>query len=470
MTAAPVIDEFQARVAAARNGDLGTFSLAVHDEELEPHQEAWAEALDTMNKVVLVCPPDTRKSTTVQRWVEREIGLNPEVRILWLMNAGDQAMRRVISVSATLRDNPIFKGAFKVEANPNAQWTKTQLYVKRKRSGPDPTFLGCGLNGPYQGSHFDIIIIDDPTDPRDVLSPATMEAQRMLMRGMISDRLADGGRIIVILTRWGENDLVPTYEQMGYQIVEMPIVGNYPWGPTISNNLFPMRRCDEIRFRAGPGLWQLTYMCNPRGLQRGLIPESVIQYWDQTNLPSGANIAIMAFDPAASIKTWADPSCIGTGLLDFKTRAVYVTDMWTEKMEFPDVEDEFKKRAERTARLAAIGVETVGFQLSFLQRLRREKRYPVVELPYRSRRQSTLKARGLDRDKTGRALSVAQKFRDGKLFLPRKLPLFEGVSIEEEITSFPLGKHDDRLDVLSFLCALADAYSVPRGKVRIGIG
>lgn len=470
MTLAPInspVTEFEARVAAAKSGDLATFSKAVFDEDMEPHQTVWEEALDSMDKVVIVCPPDTHKSTTIQRWVEKEIGKNHNLRVLWLMNAGDQAMKRMISISNTLRYNPIYTRAFHTEPDEDAAWTKTAIYLKRDNHGPDPTLMACGLNGPYQGSHFDIIIIDDPTDPRDVNSPATMESQRMLMRGMISDRLVSGGRMVVILTRWGEADLIPCYEEMGYTIIEMPIMADYPWGPTISTNLFPTSRCEEIHFRAGDQLWQLTYMCNPRGAQGGVIPRDCLKYWDRDNLPSSANLALMAVDLATSEKNWADPTCIGTALFDIRTRCCYITDLWTEQANIIRVEEEFEKRASKTARLVSIGVETVGFQLSFLQRMRRNKRYPIRELPYRSRRQSTTKAIGIDRDKNGRAQSIASKFREGKLFLAKDLPLFKGVSVEDELCGFPFAAHDDRLDVIAFLSGLTDAHSGLSQRLRL---
>lgn len=461
------VTEIEARVAAAKTGDLATYAEAVHRQSMEPYQQSWEYALDNLDRVCIVCPPDTYKSTTVQHWVEKAIGKDPNIRILWLMNAGEQAQKRVMSVAATIKSNPIYTRAFDVVEDEEGQWTKSVLYVKREIESPDPTLMGTGFNGPYQGSHFDRIIIDDPTNQEDVHSPATMEMQKLKLRGVIIDRLVDTGKIIVILTRWGENDLVPELEDMGFTIIEMPIIGNYPWGPTISNKRFPMIRCDQIRRDKTDAIFQLTYMCNPRGMQtNGIIRREYIKYWDQENLPGGANLSIMAVDPSPG-RAGGDPACIGTALIDLKTRYIYITDMWDELAEVQEFENEFRKRAEHTARLIAIGVETIGYQLTFLQRFRREKKYPIRELPYRSRRQSTLKAIGIDRTKEGRAISVAQAFIQGRLFLPRYLPMFEGVSIEDELCSFPFGKHDDRMDVLAFLIGLADAYAKPRQFIRI---
>ncbi|KKM68911.1 hypothetical protein LCGC14_1456210, partial [marine sediment metagenome] len=95
--------ELAVRAMAARDGDARTYAKAVHRREYEPYQDAWAEALETSNRTVIVCPPDTYKSTTVRDFVEREIGKNPNVRILWVMNTGEQAQKQVMAISSTIQ-------------------------------------------------------------------------------------------------------------------------------------------------------------------------------------------------------------------------------------------------------------------------------------------------------------------------------------------------------------------------------
>ena len=453
----------------ARYGDVAEYSKVVHDWETEPYQDAWVEALDTENELLIICPPDTYKSSTVQCWIEKKIGENPDIRILWLMKAGSQSQARVMAVAETIESNGVYHAAFpNVEPNKDAQWSKTALYVKRSRGGPDPTLMGCGFNGPYQGFHFDIIVIDDPTNQEDVTSPTTMERQRGKLRGVILDRRADTGRIVAILTRWGEDDLVSTFKHIGFRIVTMPVVGDYPWGPTISNTRFPMDRVVKLRHDKTDSLFDLTYMCDPLAMDGGIIRRSYLRYWDAGSLPTSGTVTLMAVDPAASMKTRADPTCIGTGVLELKTRKLFITDLWTRRVEILESETELKKRASMQANLVQIGMETKGFQLTYIQRLRREGKLPVRELPYRTRRQSTLQAAGLDNDKVGRAVSVAQMFNAGRLYLAKDLEYFEGVSVESELCGFPYAKHDDRLDVIAFLCAMADTY-LP-GKFRLKLG
>ncbi len=111
--------------------------------------------------------------------------------------------------------------------------------------------------------------------------------------------------------------------------------------------------------------------------------------------------------------------------------------------------------------LRAVGLETVGFQLSLLQSWRRKHYLPFVEIPYRTRRTVALKAIGLDRDKVGRALYLDALMAAGRLFLPPEgtLALVDGVSLEDELCSFTgYGKQkDDRMDALAIACVLAES-------------
>ncbi len=454
------LDRISTLALAARDGDARTYAKAVHNRDYEPYQDAWAEALETRDRSVIVCPPDTYKSTTVRDFVEREIGRNPNIRILWVMNAGDQAQKQVMAISQTIKSNNVYRAAFNIEEDEDAQWTKNVLFVRREIEDPDPTLMGTGLNGPYQGLHFDIIIIDDPTDQDDVNSPTTMESQRNKIRGVILDRLLVGGRIIVIVTRWGDNDLVPTFESMGFKVYNMPVVGDYPWGPTLSPTKFPMERVEEIRQNKGPLLFSLTFMCNPMAVRGNVILREHLSYWDAATLPKNPLQFFLALDPAASTKTWADYSAIATVGIDIRARIMYLVDIWGGKVETPELEDTFVKRATRIHGLRAVGLETAGFQISLLQQWRRKHRLPFREIPYRSRSKIARKTLGLDRDKLGRALYLDSLLASGRLLLPRDAPLLDGVSLEEELCSFsPTGSHrnDDRLDAIAMACVLAES-------------
>lgn len=463
--AAPVLtrptSEFESRVVAARYGDLRSYAKAVHNIEIEEYQEAWEEALNTLNYTVIVCPPDTYKTTTVRMWVEQQIGLNPNIRILWLQSAGEQSKKNVMAIQRTIKSNNVYRAAFGVEEDTDAQWTKDAIFVKRNYTGPEPTLMGCGLNGPYQGLHFDVIVPDDVTNQWDVRSPTEMEAQRSTLRGVVVDRLVEGGRIVALLTRWGENDLVPTYAEMGFTIIEMPVIGEYPWGETLSPKRFTPEKLESIRRQKGDSLFALTFLCSTGAMEGNIIKRDHIQYWDASTIPNRPLNIYMAVDPAASTRTSADYAAIASVGTDLRSRKIFCLDVWAKRLEVPDLEFEIQRRGKRTNGLRAIGLETIGFQLSLMQSMKRKYKLPFVEIPYRSRRGVQSHTIALDRDKASRAAYLDALFASGRLLLPRNLPLVDGVSLETELCLAPYGRHDDRMDALAMACVLADGARVP---------
>ncbi len=466
-TLAPLagIDEFTARVIAARDGDLEAYAWAVHNRPVEPYQLWWAELLETEERVVLICPPDTFKSTTVQWLVEQAAGRDPESSTLWLMNAKTQSEDRLVTMGQTMAHNPVYRAAFGVEPDYARGWNKSQLFLKRATVRPDPTVMATGFLGAYQGFHFKRIVIDDPSDQDDVRSPVVMDAQRERLRGVLKDRVEAGGSIDAIFTRWGESDLLATFIDMGFRVVQMPIMAEYPWGPTISNTRFPIERMAQLKQESGDVLFNLTYMCDTSAVSGFLIKRDHLRYWDTATLPSVPMPLFVAVDPAASLKTSADRSAIATVGYDYRTRRMFLVDLWQARVEVPDLRKEIIRRYRTTAGVVGIGLETVAFQLSLMQDLARQERLPLREIPYRTRRQVQARALGIDKDKTSRALYLDQLLTSGRLYLPRGLPTWDGVSFETELLNY--GRegnrhHDDGPDAIAFACALAEA-TVPRG-------
>lgn len=440
-------------------GHLGLYSEAVHGNKMYDYQLAWEEALNYGDRTAIVCPPDTYKSTTVQHWLEREIANDVDSTNLWIMNAGDQASMRVFSISQTIEKNRVYQAAFP-HVRPGAVWNRQTLVVERNRESPDPTLMGCGWNGPYQGFHFKNMILDDLTNQEDVRSPTTMTQQEEKLTGVIRDRLVDGGRFIAIFTRWGLNDLYPVYKRMGFRIIEMPVLSdNYTNGYSISDRFTP-NKIAELRRDKGDALFQMTYMCNPEAAGGQIIRREHIRHWSPSSLPTHPLQIFIGVDPGlgGDINDYSAICVLG---MDIKTRVMYVLDVIAARMQVPDFEKEIVRQAKRVAGLRAIGVETIAFQRSLVQYLKRRERLPLVELPYRTRRQATQKVLGIDKDKEGRAAYLDSLFLAGRLYLPPAgmLSLCDGVDFETELVSVMAGnkRHDDRMDATCFAAALADA-------------
>lgn len=100
---------------------------------------------------------------------------------------------------------------------------------------------------------------------------------------MLYDRLKEGGNLFGILTRWADDDLVPTLEQIGVAPLTFPAYKDgetpYEWdtGPwtkehpvsLLSARWADWARLERLRKKKGNDFFRLTFMCQTEGAVRG---------------------------------------------------------------------------------------------------------------------------------------------------------------------------------------------------------
>ena len=293
-------------------------------EPLQKHQEVWADILMRPGNDVIVAPPGTWKTTLCQRLVAYLMGREPEQATLWLMNADEQAARNIMAVQQIVTSKG-YQAVFPDMKPDRARgWSKQDLFQKFGPKAPrgsaekaDPSLAGRGLTGDFQGMHPTHLIIDDPTKPQDLQSPATMSQQRHLVRGVIYDRLkkrvgciAHG--IKVICTRWGQDDLVKTFKEMGFTIHAFPIIGEYPWGRLLFELEYPDDEIEKIRlakrtvgfeeeFYAVGDVFEMTYMCNPQQTEGILVKRSWWMKYNEAPDPEKLIRHVVAWDYSTGV-------------------------------------------------------------------------------------------------------------------------------------------------------------------------
>lgn len=137
-------------------------------------------------------------------------------------------------------------------------------------------------------------------------------------------------------------------------------------------------------------------------------------------------------DLAVSTKTSADYTVVAAFGRTPDGRLL-VLDVDRARREGPDIVPAMARMLARH-RLPVLWVEKTGFQLSLIQQARREG-LPVRELLP-------------DRDKVSRAIPATAALEGGRVLLPRAAPWLR--DFIDELLAFPIGTHDDQVDVLSY--------------------
>ena len=132
-------------------------------------------------------------------------------------------------------------------------------------------YFAAGVRGPITGRRADLILIDDPVKSwAEAESQVARDALHDWYRGELTARLKPGGRIVLIMTRWHEDDLAGRLltAEAGWECLRLPAIAEAGdvLGREIGEVLWPewqdaaatARRRLEVGERAFAALYQQT--------------------------------------------------------------------------------------------------------------------------------------------------------------------------------------------------------------------
>ncbi len=318
-------------------------------------------------------------------------------------------------------------------------------------NGQHGVMFTAGVGGAITGKGASLLVIDDPVKNMEEAQSATMrEKAWQWYTSTAYTRLEPDGRILVIQTRWHEDDLSGRILKHGreqgdsepWHVLSLPaiaeadeahpITGDAPYTRREGAPLWPSRfsaeRLAAIRADVGGKVWAALYQQHPTP-DGGLIWH---REWFRTyrDLPTLTR-TIQTIDTAFKTGIASDYSVIatwGATETDF-----YLLDVWRARVEFPDLKRAILAQAAKH-KPSAVLVEDAASGQSALQELRRETALPLMPV----------KPTG---SKEGRAAAVSPLAEAGKVWLPESAPWL--ADWLEEHVAFPMAAHDDAVDTTS---------------------
>lgn len=312
--------------------------------------------------------------------------------------------------------------------------------------------IGAGITG-FGGK---LVVIDDPVkSSAQALSRVYRENTWHWFTDDIYTRLEPNASVIVIQTRWHEEDLAgrliaddeDTREH--WDRVDLPAIAGdndpigRPGGAALWPERFPAERLATIRKRLGSREFSALYQQSPQPLDGGMFRRE----WFTRVVPAEPKGLTWArgYDLAVSTKTTADYTA------SFRCAYgpngdLYIAGGFRRRIEFPDQRRYVIDRV-RNEKNTTHGIESALHGKALVQELERDIK--TRGRPFRAVR--------VDGDKVTRANSWSNLAEAGKVVL------VQGSWIDgflDEVCSFPFGKHDDQVDAVS----LAVRMLAARGK------
>lgn len=310
-------------------------------------------------------------------------------------------------------------------------------------------YYAAGVRGPITGRRADIVIIDDPIKSRE-------EADSDIVRERIKDwyqndlytRLKPGGRIVLIQTRWHEDDLggwlLDQASKGGdhWDVLSLPAVAEAddPLGRAFGEPLWPSWQNSEalVRIRAAVGArtWHALYQQQPRPDEGTYFQRAWFHRYAPAQKPAALHVygssdyAVTEDGGDYTVhRVWGvDP--VGDLWLLAGWRGQTTADVWIERqIDLIIAHKPFAWFGEK-------GVIPRAIEPMLRRRLTERKAGVRLEwLPTIG-------------DKPTRARGFQARAAMGKVHLPEGV---EGDLVLDELLHFPAGKHDDEVDTASLI-------------------
>jgi predicted phage terminase large subunit-like protein len=400
---------------------------------------------------ISIAPQEGKTTRAVRDFIVWTLVNNPDTRIVLgsynqsLANRSGRMVRNVIETNPGL-------GIFIASDNgAKAEWS-----IEGHEGGLISAGRGVGISG----RPADLVVIDDPFKEGEAQSATIREQAWEWWTEGISARFGADTRVVVIHTRWHQEDLIGRLlrddAHAGWRYVNIPaqadhdpakgqtdLLGREPGEFMISARGRTQRQWEKRKLTAGSRVWNALYQGRPSPAEGGLLKRT---WWRTYTDPmwtvneSGQHLALDA--DAELIQSWdmafkaTDNSDYVVGQVWLKRGATaYLLDQVRGRYDFPETIRQFRRLSAKWPQAVLKIVEDKANGPAVIASLANEIAGIVPEQPQGS--------------KESRVSAVAPMVEAGNVWLPSpEMAPWVGDFIEEA-AGFPNGMHDDQCDAAS---------------------
>jgi predicted phage terminase large subunit-like protein len=329
--------------------------------------------------------------------------------------------------------------------------------------------IAAGIGGSITGKGADLLIIDDPIKNRlEADSQTYRERVWSEWQSTLETRLHPGGRVVVVLTRWHEDDLagrLVNAEPDRWKVVNLPAIAEEgdPLGRPPGEALWPERYNEKALAKkkkaVGSRDWEALYQGHPSPQEGAILQRGWWKYYSLSpgEMVRNMEVVILSFDCA--FKDTSTSDFVVGQVLGRKGPDFYLLDLVRGRMDFPATVQAVRSLAAKWRQARAKLIEDKANGPAVIATLKKQISGLIPVNP--------------EGGKIARANAVAPYIEAGNVWLPIPEHAPWVHDFVEECACFPNGPNDDQVDGMSQgLSYLAQHTSAPpiAGGSRIAPG
>ena len=410
-----------------------------------------------ITRLIINLPPRSLKSICVSvAWPAWLMGHRPSRRVMAASYSRELSIRHALDFRLVTA-SPWYRRLFPGFAPASDQNEKHKLQTTARGHR-----IATSVGGAATGEGADLLIVDDPHNPRQALSPVQREGALDWFDQTYSSRLDDKkkGVMVVVMQRLHENDLTGhLLAKGGWEHLCMPAeaerrtvidFGAVKLIREAGSLLHPEREGAREITRAkrelGAYAYAAQYQQRPAPLTGGIVDLAWFKRYGAA--PAKPLRIVQSWDTAFKGGALNDPSVCGTWA---ETESgFYLLHVARRRLEYPALKRAAMSLAAKWSP-DAILIEDKASGQSLIQDLRAETRLPVIALRPEA-------------DKLTRMSTASPAIEAGRVFLPKTAAWLE--DYEAELAIFPNGAHDDQVDMTSQFLRWATARRRAAPRMR----
>src|SRR6266566_2467317 len=259
-----------------------SFELAHHHELIVSKLEAVERG--QISRLMIFLPPRHGKSlitsTIFPAWY---LGRRPNRHIIfdtYGQELSDDFGRRVRNFVI----DPIHQAIF-----PDCRFAEDSTAAHRFNTVKGGAYYAVGRGGPITGRGAHLLLIDDPIKDRDEANSETIrKSLHEWFASVAYTRLMPGGAIIIIQTRWHEDDLagwlLRDHVSENWDVLSLPAIAEKDEsfrgeGESLWPERFPLDSLNRIRETVGGAVWASLYQQRPAAAEGSIFKRNWWQFF-----------------------------------------------------------------------------------------------------------------------------------------------------------------------------------------------